>query len=303
MRIVVTGGSGFIGSHVVDKLIEEGYEVIIIDEKKPYQDDVKFENFDLLDFDNLNRAFNGVDCVFHLAAVSNVNNVFSNPIYSTEMNTVGTVKVLQAARQNKVKRVVFASTVWVYGASKEDEVNENCGFYLPGAGHLYTSTKIASELFCFDYYRLYGQPFTILRYGIPYGPRARGGTVMPIFVEKALRGEPIVITGDGSQYRNFLYVEDLAQAHIAALSSVAENSVYNLGGKRRVTIREVAETIQKLVNNNVEIRYTEARPGDYRGKIANSDKAKRELGWEARVDFEEGMRRYIQWYKETRNIA
>ncbi len=303
MKAVVTGGSGFIGAHVVDKLIEKGYEVTVIDKKKPHRGDIKFENFDLLDFNNLNRAFKGIDYVFHLAAMSNVNNVFKDPIYSVEMNITGTIKVLEAARQNKVERVIFASTVWVYGASREEEVNENCGFYPPGAGHIYTSTKIASEFLCFDYYKLYGQFFTILRYGIPYGPRARAGTVIPIFVEKAFKGEPIVITGDGSQYRNFVYVEDLAQAHILALSSVAENSVYNLGGKRRITIKEIAETVQKLISNNVEIRYKEARPGDYKGKIVNSDKAKRELDWEPQVDFEEGMRRYIQWHRETRNIG
>lgn len=167
---------------------------------------------------------------------------------------------------------------------------------MPGAGHIYTSTKIAAEFFCHDYWKLYQQPFTILRYGIPYGPRMREELVIPIFIRKALAGEPITITGDGSQYRNFVYIEDLARAHLLAMNRKAENQTYNLEGMRKITVKEIAETINKLLGGGVEIQYIPARPGDYAGKEVSDEKVKRELGWEPQIDFEEGMRRTLVWY-------
>ena len=140
--------------------------------------------------------------------------------------------------------------------------------------------------------------FTILRYGVPYGPRARGGSVLAAFTARALKGEPLTIMGDGSQYRKFVYVEDLAEGNVAALQDVAANKVYNLEGLKPVTIKEVAETVQKLVGN-VEIQYKETRAADFEGKSISSAKAKKELGWEPKVSFEEGARRYIEWYKAS----
>jgi len=298
IKIGVTGGSGFIGSHVVDKLVEKGVEVRVLDNRPPHRHDVEYVNTDLTEYNGVLRATEDLDYLYHLAAVANVNDAFTRPIYTVELNAVGTVHILEAAKSNGLKRVLLASTVWVYGGAHEDNVDEDSPFYMPGAGHIYTSTKIASELFCHDYWELYKFPCTILRYGIPYGPRARAGTVMPIFVKKALNGEPITIYGDGSQYRNFIYVEDLAEGNVAALQDVAQNQTYNLEGERPITVREVAETVQKLVGENVKIEYLPARPGDYKGKVVSSDKARKELGWQPRVDFEEGMRRYIEWYEK-----
>jgi len=243
------------------------------------------------------EACKGATEIFHLAAVSNVDEAYQKPADTVSINTIGTVNLLEAARRNRVARFVFASTVWVYGGARGSDVHEDSPFYMPGAGHIYTSTKIASEFYIHDYSRLYGVPFTILRYGIPYGPRARTGTVIPIFVRKALLDEPLTIFGDGLQYRNFLYVEDLAEGNVAALADVAENQIFNLEGPRPISVKEVAETIQKLLGG-VRIEYKPPRPGDYRGKVVSSDKARRDLLWEPRVDFEEGMRRYIRWYKE-----
>lgn len=134
---------------------------------------------------------------------------------------------------------------------------------------------------------------TILRYGIPYGPRARDGAVIPIFVRKALNGEPLTIAGDGSQFRKFIYVEDLAEGNVLALQSVAKNKVYNLDGSSKVTIKQIAETIRNIIGD-VKIEYTSARPEDFSGKEVLSELAKRELGWEAKTNIEEGVRRYIE---------
>ncbi len=298
MRCIVTGGSGFIGSHVVDKLMSAGHEVIVLDYGvKPHRHDVDFANIDIVNYSSVLEATKGADYVFHLAAMSNVNHAFEKPVYTVELNVTGTVNILEAARQNKAKRVIFASTVWVYTGCTGTYVNEEAPFFMPGAGHIYSSSKIASEFFIHDYQNLYGLPFAILRYGIPYGPRMREELVIPIFLKKAFNGESITITGDGSQYRNFIYIEDLAEAHILALKPEAENQILNLEGMRQISIKEVAETIQKLVSNNVKIEYLPARPGDFQGKEASNDKVKRLLGWEPKVDFEEGMGKTIEWYK------
>lgn len=300
-RVAVTGGSGFIGSHVVDHLREAGYEVVVIEHRvHPHRADVTFEDVDILDLASLIQALKRCDYVFHLAAVSNVNYAYKYPVYTVQLNIGGTTNVLEAARLNQVKRVIFASTVWVYTGTRDNGVlTEDAPFYLPDAGHIYTSSKIAAEMIIHNYWQLYKQPFTILRYGIPYGPRMREELVIPIFVRKALRGEPITIQGDGSQFRNYVYIDDLAQAHLAALSDRATNQVYNLEGPERVSVRRIAEAIQAVLGDRVRIQYVEARPGDYRGKEVSANKAFEELGWRPRVRFEEGIRRYIEWYMQV----
>lgn len=298
MVVVVTGGSGFIGSHVVDVLVENSHEVRILDMVPPHRDDVEYAKVDIDRKEDVLEACKGATEIFHLAAVSNVDEAYQKPVETVRINTLGTLHLLEAARQNRLKRFVFASTVWVYGGARGADVHEDSPLYLPGAGHIYTSTKIASELYIHDYSRLYGVPFTILRYGIPYGPRARSGTVIPIFVRKALLGEPLTIFGDGLQYRNFIYVEDLARGNVQALAHVAENQIFNLEGPRPISVKEIVETMKKLLGD-VRIEYRPPRPGDYRGKVVSSQKAKRDLNWEPRVEFEEGMRRYIEWFKSV----
>jgi UDP-glucose 4-epimerase len=300
MRVAVTGGSGFIGSHVVDHLRSAGHEVIVIDHRvKPHRDDVLFEDVDILDLAAVQRATQGCEIVYHLAAVSNVNYALKYPVYTVDLNITGTVNVLEAARQNGARRVLFASTVWVYTGSRgEGPLTEDSPFHIPDAGHIYTTSKIAGEMIFHNYASLYKQPFTILRYGIPYGPRMREELVIPIFVRKAFAGQPLTIQGDGRQYRNYIYIDDLAAAHMLALRPEAENQVYNLEGPWPVSVKEVAETIRKILGGTVKIESIPARPGDYGGRTVSADKAEKELGWTAKVPFEEGMRRYIAWYRE-----
>jgi UDP-glucose 4-epimerase len=299
MRIAVTGGSGFIASHVVDQLLSAGHEVVAIDHRvRPHRDDVQFEDIDVLSLSALIQATVGCDFIFHLAAVSNVNYAHKYPVYTVDLNINGTANVLEAARLNGVARVFFASTVWIYtGTRGNGSLTEDEPFHLPDAGHIYTTSKIASEMIIHNYWQLYRQPFTILRYGIPYGPRMREELVIPIFIRKALKGEPIVIQGDGSQYRNYVYIEDLARAHLLALNKKAENQVYNLEGSRRISIADIAETINRVLGGGVQIQYVPARPGDYAGKEVSARKIRDELGWEPRIDFEEGMASTIAWFK------
>ena len=300
MKVGVTGGSGFIGSHVVDALIEAGHEVVVMDyHKAPHRDDVDYKDVDIVDTASVLNATAGLDVVFHLAAVSNVNYAFEQPVYTVQLNVGGTANVLEAARHNRIKRVIFAGTVWTYSGTVGEQVNEDSPIYMPGAGHVYTSTKISGEFLCMDYQKLYGLEFTILRYGIPYGPRMRPELVMPIFIRKALKGEPLTIQGDGSQFRNFVYVADMARAHALVLEKMdaSRNQIFNLEGREKITIREMAEAIRDVVGDHVKIVHTEARPGDYKGKAVSRQKVLDVLGWEATTPFREGMGKTIEHFR------
>jgi UDP-glucose 4-epimerase len=298
MRVLVTGGSGFIGSHVVDKLRARGYKPVIYDLRpSPWIDDGSVETVlgSITDRETLERALHSCDAVAHLAAVADVNDVHAEPEDAERVNARGTVTVLEACRRAGVKRIVYASTIWVYSDCLEEAVDEDT--LLPAPSHLYTSTKLAGELYCKAYQELYGIDYTILRFGIPYGPRAREAAVIPAFVGKALRGEALTIAGDGSQSRRFVYVEDLADGVARALSEVACNRVYNLASDENVTIRQIAESVRELVSG-VEIVNTPARPGDFGGKMVSSERAREELGWSAATPFAEGVRRYVEWRQQ-----
>lgn len=295
MLALVTGGSGFIGSHVVDKLRDGGIAVRIFDIVRPtFRKDVEYYQGNILDLEAMRMALKEVDVVFHLAAIADVKDVFEKPRYAESTNTRGTINVLEAARRVRIERVIYGSTIWVYSDTKELVVDEDTPLGAPS--HLYTATKIASEYYCKAYSKLYGLETTILRFGIPYGPRARPGAVIPIFVEKALKKEPLTIAGDGSQYRTFVYVEDLAEGSVLALQHIAKNRIYNLNGSEKITIRQIAETIQKLLSK-VKIQYVKERPADFSGKEVLARRAEKELDWKPRTSFEEGLRRYIEWHK------
>ncbi len=303
MRVLVTGGSGFIGSHVVDKLRRHGHEPVIYDLRpSPWHPEGSVETVlgSITDREALERALHSCDAVAHLAAVADVNDVHAEPEDAERVNARGTVAVLEAARRAGVKRIIYASTIWVYSDCAEEQVDETT--LLPAPSHLYTSTKLAGELYCKAYQELYGIDYTILRFGIPYGPRAREAAVVPAFVGKALRGEPLTLAGDGSQSRRFVYVEDLAEGVALALSHVARNRVYNLASDENVSIRQIAENVRDLLGD-VEIVYTEARPGDFNGKVVCSRRASRELGWAAATPFSEGVRRYVEWRRRRERDA
>jgi UDP-glucose 4-epimerase len=298
MRVLVTGGSGFIGSHVVDKLRLRGYEPVIYDLRpSPWHPKGSVDTVlgSITDRESLERALHSCDAVAHLAAVADVNDVHAEPEDAERVNARGTVTVLEAARRAGVKRIVYASTIWVYSDCVAEAVDEDT--LLPAPSHLYTSTKLAGELYCKAYQELYGIDYTILRFGIPYGPRAREAAVIPAFVNKALRGEPLTLAGDGSQSRRFVYVEDLADGVARGIDDVACNRVYNLASDENVSIKQIAETVKDLIGD-VEIVHTPARPGDFGGKVVCSERARRELGWSAATPFSEGVARYVEWRRE-----
>ena len=296
--VLVTGGSGFIGSHVVDKLAAAGYRPRIFDTRpSPWHDGRSVETVigDVLRLDDVRRALHGCTAICHLAAAADVSEVQAHPAWATELNSTGTLNVLEAAREAGVERVVYASTVWVYSDVEAEEIDEDTPLAHPA--HLYTAGKLSGELYCRSYADLYGLRPTILRFGIPYGPRARPAAVIPTFVDKALRGQALTIAGSGEQERSFVYVEDLADGVVRALAPEAAGKTYNLAGSEITTIRRLAEIIRDEVAPT-EIVHTPSRAADLKGAPIISQRAAQELGWRATTPLREGVRRYAAWVQQ-----
>jgi UDP-glucose 4-epimerase len=297
MRVLVTGGGGFIGSHVVDRLIGEGHTPRIFDlSASPYHSPLEVETFtgSITDPANLDLAMRDCDAVIHLAAVADVAHVLADPVLAEEVNTRGTLNVLEAVCRAEVGRVVYGSTTWVYSDCAEQAVDEETP--IPAPRHLYTATKLAGETYCAGYAELYDLEYTVLRFGIPYGPRARAAGVVAKFTDLAFEGKALTIAGDGSQTRSFIYVEDLADGIVASLAPAGAGRTYNLSGDEVVTILEIAERVQENTDG-CEIVHTPPRPGDFPGKEISNERALEEIGWQAATSFREGVRRYVEWVR------
>ena len=297
MRVLVTGGGGFIGSHVVDRLLDRGITPRIFDlSASPYHSPLEVETFtgSITDPANLDLAMRDCDAVVHLAAVADVAHVHADPVLAEEVNTRGTLNVLEAACRAGVGRVVYGSTTWVYSDCVEQDVDEETP--IPAPRHLYTATKLAGETYCAGYAELFDLEYTVLRFGIPYGPRARAAGVVAKFTDLAFEGKALTIAGDGSQSRSFIYVEDLADGIVAGLRPEAANRTYNLSGDEVVTILEIAERVQENTDG-CEIVHTPPRPGDFPGKAISNRRALEELGWKAETSFREGVRKYVDWVR------
>jgi UDP-glucose 4-epimerase len=299
MKIVVTGGAGFIGSHVTDVLAERGYEVVIYDLDAPkHRTGCGFIRGDARDVDRLSKTLKQGDVVYHLAAEANVNRFFESPLFASENTSQATLCVLEAARRSEAARVILASTEWVYGsevAEGETVITEDCA-YAKNPDHIYTSAKIAAELFCVGYWNLYGVPYTIMRYGIPFGERGRPETVTPTFIRRILNDETITIHGDGSQYRQFIYVKDLAEGNAACLHECAKNQVFNLNGLEKVTVLQVVQALEGILGKKARIQFVEDRKGNFKGRFISSEKARQLLGWEPRHSYEKGLSHYVTQY-------
>ena len=303
MRVAVTGGSGFIGSHVVDALLARDVDVRLVDRHESrYHPNGRTSTVltNLREADAVRAAVDGCDAVVHLAAAADVGQVVADPRASEDVNTRGTLNVLEAARDAGVGRVLYASTIWVYGEQADGVVDEDSFVGIPR--HFYTATKLAGEMYVRSLSELYGFEHTILRFGIPYGPRAREAAVLPTFVRRAHAGQPITIAGGGVQSRRFVYVEDLADGVARALAPVAANRTYNLVSEQDVTVLELAEVVRELVAP-VELIHVDGRAADFQGAIVSGERAARELGWRARTPFREGARRYVEWFLATQGPA
>lgn len=265
MKTIVTGSEGFVGQHVVKALKDAGHEVVGVDKATGcdiFNDEV-LEMFD-------------TDAVFHLAAEPNPDVIFHAPVDSFLLNVQGTIRTAYAAVQAKA-RFVFASTVWCYGTNR----------------HLYTTSKRTGEELIRDLNTLYGLEYTILRYGIPYGPGMRKELVIPSMLRRALNNEDVMVMG-GKQGRHFIFVEDLAAAHVEILKDEYANKMYALPGSEYITIGRLAEMIIAMTNSNSRIMYARDRVGDYTGDM-NFDDSLPEM---THTSFWDGLRITIDWFRE-----
>jgi len=295
MLVLVSGGSGFIGSHVVDRLLKEGYSVRVFDKAKPLQEGVEWFKGDLLNEKDVLDACKDVEAVFHLAAIADVNVALSHFGTCLMINEMGTMNFLQSATAEEVDRIVLASTSWVYGRSKGVVTEETP---IPFPDHIYTKTKIGQEHLLFSWNQHYGLPYTILRYDIPYGPRMRSNMAISIFVRKAMRGEPITIFGDGKQGRCWIYIEDLAEGNVAALADAAKDQIINLAGPEFVSMNQIAEYLQEFFGN-LGIRHEPSRPHDFEGSVTSIEKARKLLSWKPKTSFKDGLCKYVEYAKSS----
>jgi nucleoside-diphosphate-sugar epimerase len=308
-RALVTGGAGFIGSHLVDRLVADGHQVRVLDDfssgreanldrAKPH---IELIRGSICDEAVLARAVQGCSLVFHQAAVPSVPRSIAEPVRTNQVNVDGTLLVLELARQAGVRRVVFAASSSAYGDTVELPKVESMP---PTPLSPYALQKYAGEVYCRLYHQLYGLETVALRYFNVYGPRqnpdSEYAAVIPRFVRSCLRGEPPHIYGDGEQTRDFTFVADAVQANIlASRSPRASGEVVNVAGGRRTSLNELFRVIQENTNASVEPVYEPARQGDVRDSLASLDRAAQVLGYAPAVDLEEGLARTIDSFRKV----
>lgn len=299
MKILVIGGSGFIGSHVVDVLLGENHHVKIYDIESPkYGQACEFIKADVMDLVRLFKETEHYDAAYLIAAEANVNRFYDSPFYSNYITSCSAINVCEAARKNGLSRVLLASTEWVYGSdpSNPDILITEETPMTDNPDHIYTSSKIAAELFCKNYHKMYGVSYTIMRFGIPFGERGRPETVTPLFIRKIMNDEEITIHGDGSQTRQFIYVKDLARGCAACLHPKAENEIFNLNGRERISVIDIIKNLEEILNKKARVTFVEQRAGQFKGRMISSEKAKTLLGWEPQYSYPKALEKYVKWY-------
>jgi len=290
-KVLVSGGAGFIGSHLVDALIEKGEEVLVIDNlsggrKENLNQKARFYQLDLRNLNEISPLFKGVDFVFHLAARPRIPLSIQDPILSHENNLNATLNVLVASRDNKVKKVIYSSSSSVYGNQKILPLREDMR---PNPLNPYALQKYVGELYSKIFFEIYGLKTISLRYFNVFGPRAPEigayATVIGIFLKKKRDGEALTITGDGEQKRDFSYIKDVVRATIlAAEKEVGGGEVINVGAGHNYSINQLAEIIGGPKT------YIPPRPGEIRETLADVSKAKKLLGWQPEYNLEKGLK-------------
>ena len=310
MKILITGGAGFIGSHLCDKYTKEGHTVICMDNFMSgnltnIRHLLDYRNFKLIkgdvrDFDLLEKIMRDVDVVFHLAAQIHVDKSYIEPKLTYEVNVMGTQNVLEVARLYDAKRVIHASTSEVYGSALYAPIDENHPLNAP---HPYGASKIAADRMCYAYIQTYGMNISIVRCFNIFGPRQRDigyGGVISIFTRRVLNDVPPIIYGDGTQTRDYTYINDVVRAYDLVLNHNGPiTEPINFGTGKEVSIIDLANKIIDLCGKNGEIKPVRIEPriGEVKRLIADATKAGELLKWVPKYKLEEGLKDFIQWYK------
>jgi UDP-glucose 4-epimerase len=307
-KAIVTGGAGFIGSHLAQELAKQGYQVVILDDLSTgkmeniqsllNKDNVTFVRGSITELPLLQKPFDNVDYVFHQAALARVPFSIQNPLASHEANITGTLNVLVVAKEQGVKKVIYASSSSIYGDTPTLPKKEDMP---PNPQSPYAVTKLAGEYYCRVFQEVYALPTVCLRYFNVYGPRqdpnSQYAAVIPKFIQQALNGKPPVIFGDGEQTRDFTFVQDVVEANILAAESNA-TGIFNIGKGERSSVNNLAELIIRLSGNGNTIKpvHVEPRAGDLEHSLADISKSS-SFGYEPKFSLEEGLKETIRSFR------
>ncbi|GIX02872.1 MAG: UDP-glucose 4-epimerase-like protein [Thermogutta sp.] len=305
---LVTGGAGFIGSHLVEALVERGHKVRVLDNLSTgnlanlasVKDCIEFIEGDICDGALVKRVMEGVEYVFHQAALASVPRSVEYPLDTHAACVTGTVTLLDAARRSgRIRRFVYAGSSSAYGDQPFSAKRETD---LPDPISPYGAAKLAGEYYCRAFYATYGLPTVVIRYFNVFGPRQDPNSpysaVIPLFITAILRGRRPVIFGDGLQSRDFTYVENVVHANLlAAEKPGVEGRVFNAANGKSITLLELIAALNEVLGTEVEPEFAPPRPGDIRESMADITLARRLLGYEPRVDFREGLRRSVEYYR------
>jgi UDP-glucose 4-epimerase len=312
MKLMITGGAGFIGSHLCDKYVHEGHTVLCLDNfingnlmnirHLLSSRNFKLINGDIRDFDLIEKITRDVDAIFHLAAQIHVDRSIIEPGLTYGINVLGTQNILEVARMSDVEKIIYASTSEVYGSAQYSPMDEK---HQLGAPHPYGASKIAADRMCHAYIQTYGMNICIMRPFNIFGPRQKDsgyGGAISLFSKRVLSNMPPIIYGDGQQTRDYTYVEDVVDAYDLILNykkSLAEP--INFGTGVDIKIIDLANLIIRLLKKEGTLKpvHIEERPGEVRRLIADISRAKA-IGWQPKYGIEEGLRKYIDWYKNYR---
>lgn len=302
MKALVTGGAGFIGSNIVRLLVEEGHEVVVLDNLlSGYRDNllpfpqVEFVEDDIRDDRAVNQAAKGAEVIFHLAASVGNKRSIEHPLDDSDINVMGTLQILEAARQQNTRKIVISSSAGIFGELKTLPIRED---HPIAPLSPYGASKLAAEKLGLAYDYLYDMEVVALRYFNVYGINQRYdayGNVIPIFAHRILHGEPVTIFGDGEQTRDFVNVRDVAQANYKAAMTAGVSGAFNLGSATSVTINDLANLMYETVGITPQIQYGPPRAGDVRDSLADISAARQAFGYSPSVDLVEGLQEYLHW--------
>ncbi len=306
-NILVTGGAGFIGSHLVDKLLKIGHEVKVIDNFSPYYSpQLKHQNIShnkdnpnfklisgsITDNETVKTALKDTEIIYHLASQPGIKISVDNPITTNDTNINGTLNILNQMRDTGIKKIIFQSSSSVYGKVKSLPFSEN---EPKKPVSPYAVSKLACEHYVRVFSELYGFKMTIIRPFTVYGPRMRPDLAIAIFTKKALKNEPITIFGDGSQTRDFTHVKNIVDANIKSMTQ-GDGESFDIGTGRAYTVNELLQNIIKITDSASKIIHTEKRQGDTLNTLADTEKARRILDWEPKISLDQGLKDYTEWF-------
>lgn len=315
-KVLVTGGAGFVGSHLVDSLLKLGCRVIAYDnfddfysdKEKNIEHNLGDENFQLvrgsiLDKEELSSAMRGVDIVFHEAAQAGVRYCINNPMKAEEVNVVGTLNVLLTAREKKVKKMVYASSSSVYGKPAKSVLSEEHPLRPTSP---YGVSKLAAERYCLAFHETYGVPVTCLRYFSVYGPRGRPDQVVYSFAQSLAEDRAPIIYGDGRQSRDFTFVSDIVSGTIlAAMADESVGEVFNVGYGKEFSIEGIARKVIEYFGKDIEPHFVDGYRGDFPRTLCRNTKARTLLRWTPQINLEKGLNEFLDWFTSTKvgNLA